>query len=378
MNVIHLWPEPREEKAAEITVGFTLEMPTGERLPYWFRLPVEYGQALSRVLDPFVVASIFIAMGTGADLMAHGTVSASLLRNLEEFQLAWSDWYPGIYTKVEILAEAEDEPVRATGDAALTVFSGGVDSCFTAWRHHSGQAGRQSRNLRAGLMIHGFDIPLRETETFERAAAKAQRMLASLDMDFIRMANNLRSQPVDNRYAHAAHLAAAMLLLQGRFSAGMIPATYTYSTLDIYWGSNPATDIYLTNDAFTLIHDGAGSERLEKLDAIAAWPEAMQDLRVCLNRDGALRDENCCRCEKCVRTILSLRSLGLERPLSFPRDVSNRQILALKMRGLRVLYHKAILQTARRRGQRGTWVWALRAAYDWNLVKGWIKGWLGS
>lgn len=41
-------------------------------------------------------------------------------------------------------------------------------------------------------MVHGFDIPLKEKETFENAAQRSQIMLSSLDVEMIPIATNFR------------------------------------------------------------------------------------------------------------------------------------------------------------------------------------------
>ncbi|BAP57501.1 hypothetical protein THII_3204 [Thioploca ingrica] len=51
----------------------------------------------------------------------------------------------------------------------ITPFSGGVDSCFTVYRHHYGIGSRLQRHLTTAVMAHGLDIPLHQPEVFENA-----------------------------------------------------------------------------------------------------------------------------------------------------------------------------------------------------------------
>jgi len=105
---------------------------------------------------------------------------------------------------------------------------------------------------------------------------------------------------------------------------------------------------------------------LEKIQAVAAWPAAMQDLRVCLH--GEERDENCCRCEKCVRTILGFRVLGLGLPACFKEDAGFVRVLGVKnansMHNIRL-----ILDETRARRLRRPWVYALHWAYFTNETR---------
>ena len=105
-------------------------------------------------------------MRESLDLIVHGEVSPSLLSNIDEFQEAWMCWLPARYSKIEIYADMEKEQSKADFNAAIVTFSGGADSCFTAWRHKKGTYGRLKQDIDAGLMIHGFDIPLEQKVNF--------------------------------------------------------------------------------------------------------------------------------------------------------------------------------------------------------------------
>ena len=170
--------------------------------------------ALTDSCDPFVLPAVFLAMQRKANLVVHGQVSPSLLKNLAEFQTAWASWRPGVYTPVEISADEERECQLGPERGVLAAFSGGMDSTFTVWRHHNGLAGRQSLKIQAGLMLHGFDIPLNQPEAFARAAHKARLLLDSLGIKLITLVTNLKKSEVNFNDAHPALLASCMMLFQ--------------------------------------------------------------------------------------------------------------------------------------------------------------------
>jgi hypothetical protein len=267
-------------------------------------------------------------MRTPADLVVHGALSPSLLRNLEEYQTAWANWYPGIYSHIEIQADSEKEQPQASSGSVVSGFSGGLDSSFTVFRHRLQNLGRARQNLTAAVFVHGFDISLSRLEAYQRAALNAQVMLDSLDVEMIPMAMNLKQLGDNWDHSHAAALASCLMLLQGGFSAGLIASSYPYSNLEMGWASNPVTDWLLSSASFQIIHDGAGFNRFEKIRAISEWPAALQHLRVCMR--GAERDKNCCRCRKCVRTILYFRFVGCGLPPCFEQDASDFQVLITK------------------------------------------------
>jgi hypothetical protein len=64
---------------------------------------------------------------------------------------------------------------------------------------------------------------------------------------------------------------------------------------------------------------------------VSAWPEAMQNLRVCFGADCPGSTDNCCHCEKCIRTILAFRIAGCPLPPSLPHDIPCAQIRKIKL-----------------------------------------------
>jgi len=357
----HIWPEQITESNGQITAGATIESHNMERFNLWYRLSGQYRDMLTETGDPFVVAMIFFAMQRHTDLCVHGEVSSSLLVNMEEFQSAWSCWLPDKYTRIEMEADNELSGIKDNeSDKAITAFSGGVDSCFTAWRHSRGTSGRSRRNLQAALMIHGFDIDLQDGETFACAAGKSKKILESLGIKLITMETNFKDLAGDWEDTHIAGLASGLMMFQKDFKIGLIPGSPAYDNISISppWGSNPITDRLLSSDSFEIIHDGAGFTRAGKIREIADWPEAMQNLRVCW--EGEKKDRNCGRCEKCIRTILNFKALGLEVPECFEQDITDERIASLNGLNKQHLFeYIRILSTAKKFCKGQSWVAAV-------------------
>ncbi len=383
MSRIDLWQEEVIEENGFVTIGATLEFSGKNRQHLWYRVPEKHSSILTSSCDPFVIATIFTAMSRKLDLMVHGEVSPSLLRNLEEFQIIWSAWKPGVYQFVQVDAEIERE--QSSGniksgniksgnieagnieeERAISAFSGGVDSGFTALRHCRLEQGRRKCNLKAGLMVHGFDIPLHKQDIFERAAQKSQIMLSSLGMELIPIATNLREAITLNwEDIFGAAIVSCLSAVQNGYNKGLVPSGYSYR--DTYpHGSTPYTDSLLSSQSFTIEHDGAKLDRLEKIGELQNWEEALENLRVCWQ--GEHLDENCGRCEKCIRTILKFRALGHELPPCFPADVTNQQIFNLRLRrgGLHSMQH--LLNWTDKNPVSESWVQVLRIAVNRNRI----------
>lgn len=357
MRKTHLWQEAAEVDSYT-TVSVTIEHPNQTRDRLWYRMSSEYSSLITQSCDPFVVATIFLAMQQRTDVVVHGEVSPSLLQNLAEFQAAWTCWCPKRYRQVEITADVEREQLKADSNKAIAAFSGGVDSCFTVFRHSTKRCGRIGRNLQAGLMVQGFDIPLEQQETFDRAAEKSRAMLASLGMELIPIATNFRELEQDWEDAHGTGIASCLMLFQRGFEAGIIASSDPYDALNLPYGSNPVSDWLLSSQSFQIVHDGASFNRIEKIREIANWPEVPANLRVCW--EGSQKDRNCGRCEKCIRNILAFRVLGLGLPPCFEQDVTDSQILGIKnLKKSQLIELDPILAAARSAGISDSWVTAL-------------------
>lgn len=375
-NKIQVWPHAASVADGEITLAATIEQPGKKAVTLWYRVAERYRDALTSSADPFVIALVFIAMRTARPLLVHGTVSPSLLRNLEEYQALWSCWMPKRYRPITITADHEQEqPPAAQPLRAAVAFSGGVDSCFTLWRHKTAACGRLSREVGAAVMVHGFDIALHEKEMFAKAVERSAQLLEGLDVTLIPMATNYRELGDYWGDTHGSAVASCLMLLQKRYAQGLIGSTWTYAYAEP-WGSSPVGDWMLSNATFQTIHDGAAFSRADKISALAQWPAALRYLRVCW--EGADKDKNCGRCEKCIRTILNFRVLGLGLPPCFESDVSDRHIAELAgLEPTAINELENVLTLARAKAIRAPWVTALekcikrnrRALYGWSCKR---------
>ena len=362
-RAVCVWPEEPLVSGDTCTVAATVEgLPRcPQRL--WYSVTAEHQAALTKSADPFVIALVFPAMSNGSPLRVHGTASPSLLKGLEEFQAAWSCWRADHYCPIDVDVDHESEQSPATSDAAIMGFSGGLDSCFTAWRHRRGLAGRRCLDLQAALMVHGFDIPLQQQGVFQRASENSHHLVGSIGVPLIPAATNVREFGGGNwEMTHGAALAACLHLLKARYSYGLIAATHTFSTLRLPWGSNPLTDRLLGTAEFSIVHDGTEFSRLEKARAVQAWPEAMRRLRVCWQGDQL--DRNCGRCVRCVATAIAFVVAGAEVPPSLAITSLDEAVHGLRKQPLNPIVRTRLaelLAAARNEGLRATWVDELAA-----------------
>jgi hypothetical protein len=297
-----------------------------------FEYPLRWSGWITPRADGFVTALVLRAMTVGEDIEVRAPLSASLVHGLHEYQQVLASWFPHRLTPVDIRAPLEPaDPVP--GGAVITAFSGGVDSFYTLWSHAAGQEPDERARITHALFVHGFDLPLSEAAAaYEVACARFAEGLAPLGIELVTARSNIQSF-VPRRdwglFFGSALIAAALAVGRGvrRF---YVPASHSFGHL-IPRGSDPRIDPLLSTEALEVVHDGADATRLQKTAAIGAWPPTFGLLRVCVSYDPSL--PNCCRCEKCVRTMMTLDLLGLlNRHTSFPLPLGRSRIRAYKYR----------------------------------------------
>ena len=324
----------------------------------WFEVDEEHEPDLVDRADPFVIATLLVAMRERATLRVNGApVTTSLLRNLEEFQQVWHAWFA--LPLVDVTAESELEE-RSTAPAAVS-FSGGVDSSFTL-RGYAMAPRPHDRPLRSAVMIHGMDIPIEERGTFEGARKRVARMASSLGVPIIAVKTNAWTlQPPTHTHFPALGVASVLQALGGGHGCGVISSTATYRDPVTPLDSTPMTDRMLGSGAFEILHRGASHTRIQKMEALAGWDEALDHLRVCLEHPE--RDRNCGRCRKCLLTYVAFDAIGL-RPRCFDHPPTDDAMTAWAARfssnPVFVADMRAVIAAAEARGVRSAWLPAAR------------------
>jgi hypothetical protein len=182
-------------------------------------------------------------------------------------------------------------------------FSGGVDSFFSLLRG--------PRPVDLLVCAVGYDVNLRDTRRRTLVEHSVRAVAAELGRRAVLVTSNLRRHRVVRRVpwirSFGGALAALGHLLSGEAGTLMISAGLQRAD-DYPSGSRWDVDPWFSSAALKVEHVGAELARTEKLCSIAEEDIVRRHLRVCWeNRDSR---SNCCRCEKCVRTMLILESCG--------------------------------------------------------------------
>lgn len=328
--------------------------------PIWMDIP-SLNMPEPAVWDGFLFGILLRLMEIGAPVRIDGALSRQALRNAIELQDVWSLWRPDRYRRVPLEPASVVDLSPAAGKPVICAFSGGVDSTFSLLRHRLGWLGEAALPVGSALMVHGFDVPLAETRSFDLLLQRCTPLLDELGCPLHVLRTNLKAASrQDWEHSFGSQLAACLHQFGGHSSGCIIASGRPYDAPFFPWGSTPMTDPLLSGGAFSVFHDGAGYSRTAKLERIKDHHTALRTLKVCWA--GPHPEENCGTCEKCIRTRLNLLAVGVPNPPCFSGTLDRHAISAIELRGP-VAYTelKSIFNYARQHGIEAQWVDVLGA-----------------
>lgn len=281
----------------------------------FFEMDARDGLPLNNPADGFLLMALGPAMLAGTPIeLDRDAASPILVENLERAQDVYHAWNRR-FKKVPIHAHVE--AVSPPSREVLATYSAGVDSMYTLLRYEA--------EVTSALMIGGFDMAPTSTQ-LQETRERNERLLSGRGIQLRFVVSNQRAWgkhfSVSRPFVYSAYLAAAGLF----FGAArlLIASGYPYghSPTD---GSEPYLDPLWSNGRTTVLQTGGDAWRAAKLRAIADTPDLLGALRVCFWN----QNQNCGKCPKCVRTMVTLRILGRQGP--FPRMLELSEIRGLAL-----------------------------------------------
>jgi hypothetical protein len=332
--------------ATEHRVSVTVDGPGGSKV-LELTSPGPVWQAPPPNLDFAAVALCQYAAAAGWDLVLEGRATRAQLERLAEFLVIWSVWRPDLFRQIAIRAEEEVEPdLPADRGGAVMGFSSGVDASFALAAHQTGALGRISRDISLGVMVVDRSLRRGGEAALERASSAARRSLATYGVDLAVVRSNWQE---DFCSAWFMGFNTGYMSLLHTFSATHSAAihatdrTYLEELHALPYGSHMVINHLLGHHAFPVVSTGGTHGRTERIAFLADHPVLLSGLRVCYQDHAG--GANCGHCEKCVRTQLEMRVLGLPTTEVFPSPFTLDDIQAMNVRRWPVLsYFDAILE----------------------------------
>lgn len=295
---------------------------------YWIDVPRHYSYCLSSSGNTWLAWCLPLAVHLSEPLLVSKPVDRELFINVHELMRVWECWYPQL-SPIRIEAQVEDQGIERAHGSTASFFSGGVDAWFT-FLMHSGNHGADTFPIDDLLCVWGLDVPLTNPEGFRELRNALLDATADSGMKFVDVATNLRQTRWWDRVewgpvAHGCALAGIGHALGSRYTKLLIPSSHRYDDA-IPWGSHPLTDPLLSSSLTRIIHDGAGFNRVQKMQEIVKSEAALSSLQVCWVSGHY---ENCGVCPKCLRTMTTLYLLdALDRCPRFVNHTIDKKRLA--------------------------------------------------
>lgn len=271
----------------------------------WYEVPD--GLPMSDGGEFLACAALLPAMHLGEtlELPADWPIDPVFRDNLElaqEHILRGQDRLGTRFSRIRIEAATRDTP-PATAPGALAFFSGGVDGSYTAFTNRE--------RISMLLLLRGIDMQLENEELWQAAVDGGRAVADSWGLPLLTLSTNVRFLGYHHglkwsRTFQGAGLASVAHLVPHQ--EVLIAASHSLDRMMGY-ASSPEMDRLWSSSASSFEHDGA-VPRTIKIAALAGERVVLERLRVCWHDQGY----NCCRCEKCIRTMIALRLLGAPMP----------------------------------------------------------------
>ena len=238
----------------------------------------------------------------------------AFLESLPEVKAGFEKMYPMLVFSGELHVEkiVDHTAVSAGGSAAF--FSGGVDAFDTLVRHRE--------EVPTLLTLWGSDIRLTDRIGWERVLQHLQKTAAEFGVDYVTIRSSFRlflqegvlslhCKKSGDAWWHgfqhgmgiAGH-AAPIAYLKGK---QFVYLASSFTAADrVTCASHPEIEGRLKFCSAQMVHDGFEFHRQNKISHLVQFVRQQHhplNLRVCWESSGAT---NCCRCEKCGRTILGI------------------------------------------------------------------------
>lgn len=286
---------------------------------------IEYSIDISQVPDsicviPFIGNVLPLVWLLDAELLVD-TIDKEFYEHLPEIRKGYQEMYPMLDFKGKVRAkQIEEYRNNEKLNTSACFFSGGVDAYTTLFQH----IGEQPYLL----TVWGADIKLEDTVGWKNVWQHTREVAHEFGLKAISIKSDFRSivdEGVVSEFVkksgddwwhgfqcgigiitHAAPI--AFILNIGKVyiassNAQRMKGQYTCA-------SDPTIDNYIFYANGQTIHDGYEWDRQQKIQYIIKRKQEEKkqvSLRVCWESSGG---KNCCRCEKCYRTILEIVSEG--------------------------------------------------------------------
>ncbi|MEB4869796.1 peptidase [Priestia megaterium] len=295
---------------------------------------VEYNYDLSNIprsilVIPFISNVIPLIWITDSTIIVD-ELDQSFYKCLEKIRVAYQNMFPHVKFKGNIVVKKVVDNVYVPEHEAASLFSGGLDALTTFIRTKD-----KNPFLITEYGWHGDDV--QHSDVWEADKENAIKFAKSYGLKNILIQSNygtfIIAGNIDNDFRkklgdtwwHGLHHSLAII-------SAAIPLAYKFKVKCIYiassfsakfhlpCASDPTVDNEIRYASGQVFHDGYELTRQDKVKIVSEYYSATKEpvtIRVCFKSE-----ENCCNCEKCLRTILGIVAEG-RNPHDFGFNIPN-------------------------------------------------------
>ena len=305
----------------------------------YFETTAEYGDDLFCNPNSFLLACALPAMRYGEKRIAiDAPICPELKDGLNTAMNYLIQWHGDPRQVITIEAPLQSQasfPHKSPRAGCL--FSGGIDALAMLRDNHLNFAPEHPRYIQDGILVYGV---LNGEDKFDPSfqnvinAISTTAQNAGINLIQVNTNANAHLRDLDSDYSfwrfeyHGSFLAAIAHAFSPRLTTVSIASTYDIAHLEP-WGSHPLLDPLYSNTDVKIRHENVSLSRLEKTKLVGEWDVALQNLRVCNEKESYSQGNyNCGKCEKCVRTMTALLALGLlEKTSTFREKEVSKELL---------------------------------------------------
>ncbi len=308
------------------TVQYTYHV-EGDWKKYFYpekKLKISYSVDISAASEsvlaiPFLCNILPIAWLCDAEICID-VIDKYFYEHIEQIKDGYRTMYPMFSFKGKIQAETEKNAPLVKEKKSACFFSGGVDAYTTLFRHMEEQP--------VLITIWGADIKLTDEKGWHKVKTHVESVAKEYGLDSVFIKSSFRQMVNESELDRLVKKSGDGWWHGFQCGISIIghaaPVAHRYGLKYVYiassfpekmkgqytCASDPLIDNHVHYCGCDTVHDGYELDRQEKARYLISQKTAFKrkyDLRVCWESSGG---GNCCRCEKCYRTILEIVSEG--------------------------------------------------------------------
>ncbi len=241
--------------------------------------------------------------------------------SIPAFKQGYIKMYPDAVFRGTVAAERLINCKRDTQEGSATLFSGGLDATTTMLRHLS-----EKPTL---ISIWGSDIPYDNVDGWQPIQTAIDNVAVEYGLCHANIRSSFRSFDLEEAadrsfypllhdwWWHAVKHGITLIghtapyMWQHGLRTVYIASSYSPADGKVTCASDPTIDNFVRFCGCNTVHDGFELSRQDKADYVVqhhrTHPKQKIQLHVCWEtKDG----HNCCRCEKCYRTMVGIWVAG--------------------------------------------------------------------